>query len=495
MATVNPPLEPISQSPIPTPPLPWHTRVFYGMGAMAFGIKSNGFDYFLLAFYSQVVGLDPRLVGLALFISLLFDAVSDPLVGYWSDNLRSRWGRRHPFMYGAAIPVALCFFLVWMPPESFSDTETFWYLLCLSVLIRTSITFFETPNIALAPELTQDYNDRSRLISYAHFFAWSGGNFMNIAMLFIVFPLFVTGSMSEAVSSRAPYTAYGVIASVLIFISIMVSSAGTHSRIPTLYSPPQQRKLTVPKIFKEIFETLANRSFVSIFAASMLGAMGLGLKASLHLYFVSYFWEFTPAETGYLSIGIFLSAFIGFKIAPFVSERMGKKNGAIIVGLVAFVAAPIPICMRLFDMLPANGDPIIFWFNLIFGIVDLGLIICFNILVASMLADLAEQSELETGRRSEGILAAAITFAKKSVQGLGVLMASFVLTLAQFPKGVSVDDVSDQAIWDLGAYFVPIVTAIYLVMIGALTSYKLSKEDFEENLRRLQDRTITEHRQ
>ena len=318
---------------------------------------------------------------------------------------------------------------------------------------------------------------------------------MNIAMFFIVFPLFVTGSMSEAVSSRAPYTAYGVIASVLIFISIMVSSAGTHSRIPTLYSPPQQRKLTVPKIFKEIFETLANRSFVSIFAASMLGAMGLGLKASLHLYFVSYFWEFTPAETGYLSIGIFLSAFIGFKIAPFVSERMGKKNGAIIVGLVAFVAAPIPICMRLFDMLPANGDPIIFWFNLIFGIVDLGLIICFNIFVASMLADLAEQSELETGRRSEGILAAAITFAKKSVQGLGVLMASFVLTLAQFPKGVSVDDVSDQAIWDLGAYFVPIVTAIYLVMIGALTSYKLSKEDFEENLRRLQDRTITEHRQ
>ena len=119
---------------------------------MAFGIKSNGFDYYLLAFYSQVVGLDPRLVGLALFISLLFDAVSDPLVGYWSDNLRSRWGRRHPFMYGAAIPVALCFFLVWMPPESFSDTETFWYLLCLSVLIRTGITFFETPNIALAPE-------------------------------------------------------------------------------------------------------------------------------------------------------------------------------------------------------------------------------------------------------------------------------------------------------------------------------------------------------
>ena len=81
-------------------------RLTYGFGAIAYGIKDHGFAYFLLLFYGTVVGLEPALVGTALLIALIFDALSDPIVGYWSDNTRSRWGRRHPFMYAAAIPVA-----------------------------------------------------------------------------------------------------------------------------------------------------------------------------------------------------------------------------------------------------------------------------------------------------------------------------------------------------------------------------------------------------
>ena len=92
-------------------------KLAHGFGAAAFGIKNNGFDYFLLLFYGTVIGLEQWLVGLALFIALVFDALSDPLVGYWSDNLRSRWGRRHPFMYAAALPVSLSYFLLWIPPD------------------------------------------------------------------------------------------------------------------------------------------------------------------------------------------------------------------------------------------------------------------------------------------------------------------------------------------------------------------------------------------
>ena len=472
--------------------LPIHTRFFYGMGAMAFGIKSNGFDYYLMAFYSQVVGLDARLVGLVLLCALLFDAISDPLVGYWSDNLHSRWGRRHPFMYGSAIPVAASFFLIWTPPDSLSDSMTLWYLLCLSIVVRTGITFFETPNLALAPELTTDYTERSRLISMGHLFAWSGGNLMNVAMFFVIFPLFASSAMSEAVGSRAPYEIYGILASVLIFVAILGASIGTHSRIATLHAPPAKRKLTPILIFKEIGETLSNRSFLAIFAAAMLGAVALGLKASLHLYFVSYFWEFTTAETGFLSLGIFASALIGFGLAPYLTRTIGKKQGAIAVGLAAFLAAPVPICLRLSNILPPNGDPFIFWFNLIFGIVDLGLIICFNILVASMLTDLAEFSEIETGRRSEGILAASITFAKKSVQGIGILVASFVLFLAQFPRGVPADAVPDEAIWSLGMYYVPICTVIYVAMIAILTKYKINQEAYEQFLVDLKTRAAND---
>ncbi|HBM05927.1 MAG TPA: sugar transporter, partial [Erythrobacter sp.] len=91
-------------------------KLAHGSGAAAFGIKNGGFDYFLLLFYGTVIGLEPGLVGLAILIALVVDAISDPLVGYWSDNFRSRWGRRHPFMYAAALPVALSYFLLWNPP-------------------------------------------------------------------------------------------------------------------------------------------------------------------------------------------------------------------------------------------------------------------------------------------------------------------------------------------------------------------------------------------
>ena len=87
-------------------------KLAFGMGAAAFGIKNNGFDYFLLLFYGTVVGLEPGLVGLAILVALVFDALSDPLVGYWSDNTKSRWGRRHPFMYTAILPVSLSYFLL-----------------------------------------------------------------------------------------------------------------------------------------------------------------------------------------------------------------------------------------------------------------------------------------------------------------------------------------------------------------------------------------------
>ena len=89
------------------------TKLAYGVGAIAYGVKDNGFSFFLLIFYSQVIGVDARLVGLAMTIALIVDAIADPIVGYWSDNLRSRWGRRHPFMYAAAIPVAATYYLLW----------------------------------------------------------------------------------------------------------------------------------------------------------------------------------------------------------------------------------------------------------------------------------------------------------------------------------------------------------------------------------------------
>lgn len=460
-------------------------RLAYGFGSVAYGVKDNGFDYFLLLFYSAVIGVDARLVGLAITIALIFDALSDPLVGYWSDNFRSKWGRRHPFMYAAAIPVALSYFLLWTPPAGWSDEGLFWYLLILAILIRTFITVYETPSTALAPELTSDYDKRSELLGLRYYFGWTGGTAMAALMFFFLFPAFSNDSVPDGRFNPESYALYGVIASLAMFAAIMVSAIGTHGEIARLKAPPEKRTLTPRAIFGEIFETLCDRSFFSVFGAWLFVSVAKGLSAGLAFYFYTYFWEFSSLAIGGLTIGVFLSAAIGLVLAPIVTRRIGKKRGAIIIGLIAFLGAPLPIFLRVIGVLPENGDPFVYQLVLVTNIIDLGLIICFQILMSSMIADLVEASELKTGRRSEGLFSAAVTFIRKSVQGFGLITASFVLHLARFPEGAGVDEVPEGALWRLGAYFVPTILTFWMISIAIISTYRIDRFVHEENLRRL----------
>src|ERR1700761_2433580 len=108
------------------------TKLFYGLGSVAFGVKDNGFQTILLPFYNLVLHVPAQLVGLAILIALVFDAFLDPIVGHFSDNLRSRWGRRHPLMYASALPVAVSYLLLWNPPH-WSPMALFYYLIVVAI--------------------------------------------------------------------------------------------------------------------------------------------------------------------------------------------------------------------------------------------------------------------------------------------------------------------------------------------------------------------------
>lgn len=470
----------------PAQPSLW-TRLSYGFGSVAFGVKDNGFDFFLLLFYSQVVGVDARLVGIALTGALLFDAISDPLVGYWSDNLRSRWGRRHPFMYASAIPVAASYYLLWSPPLEWSQSALFWYLLILSMFIRTFITLYETPSSALAPEITEDYVQRSKLLSVRYYFGWTGGNSMTVLMFFFLFPAFTTSSISDGRFNPESYSLYGIIASLVIFASIMASSLGTHSHIPRLRVPPPKRQLGLGTIVREMIDTLSDRSFFSLFFAALLAAVGTGLAAALTFYFLTYFWGFSSMQTGVITLGTFIAAFIGLFLAPIVTRKLGKKRGAMIVGLVAFIGSPLPLALRLLGILP-ESEAFTFWFVFIIGVIDTGLIICYQILAASMMADLVDQSELRTGRRSEGLFFSASTFIKKTTQGGGLMIASMLLYLADFQVGADTIEVSREAVDRLAMLYIPTILVIWLSMIAVISTYRLDRHQHEENLRKLAQR-------
>lgn len=468
---------------------PFWTRLAYGFGAVAYGVKDNGFAYFLLLFYSQVIGVDARLVGLALSIALFVDAFVDPVIGYWSDNLRSRWGRRHPFMYGAAIPIAATYFLLWDPPVGWSHVALFWYLLTLAVSIRIFISLYEIPSTALAPELTGDYDERSTLLSWRSYFGWTGGNAMSVFMFTLLFPMFATAAIPNGQFNREAYEVYGIIASVLIFLSVLISAGGTHNRIPYLKSGPPKRRLTPLIIFREIFETLANRSFIALFVAAIFGAVAAGLSAALAFYFFTYFWHFTTQQSGIITMGVFGSAVIGALLAPLVSRTLGKKKGAIVIGLVAFLGSPLPTVLRLLHILPEDPTPFVFWFVFFATLIDVGLIICFQILSGAMMADLVEQAEIKTGRRSEGVFFAAAAFIRKVVGGLGLITATFVLTMAGLKAGADPTQVSPETVWRLGAFYVPTILSLWLAMLAVMGAYTLSRSGHEENLRTLAAKT------
>ncbi len=475
--------------PGPANRVPLISKLAYGFGSVAYGIKDQGFKYFLLLFYAQVVGLDARLVSLAILVALIADAFSDPIVGYWSDNLRSKWGRRHPFMYGAAIPIVVTYFFLWVPPEGMSQAALFWYVVLLSILIRTIITFYETPGAALAAELTQDYNERSSLLGWRYYFGWSGGNIMTVVSFALIFPLFATQAIPNGQFNPDAYRTYAIVACSIIFLSIMISAGGTHRHIKELPKAPPKRHLTLGIIFREIWETFKTRSFGALFVASLLGYVASGLGAGLAFYFSTYFWGFSPEQIGLITAGVFISALLGSPIAPIVSRTLGKKKGAIIIGLIAFIGSPTPIFLRLIGVMPENGDPLLFPIIFAAVTIDVALIICYQILAASMIADLVEEAELRTHRRSEGLFFAAATFMRKWGEGFGIVVAGFVIAGVGLATGAQQGEVSDATLYSLGVTYIPIYLGLYLAMIGCISFYQLSRTGHEENLRQLAERS------
>ncbi len=466
------------------------TRIAYGVGGAAGGIKNNGFDYVLLLFYSQVLGLNAGLVGLALLIALIVDAVSDPVVGYWSDNLRSRLGRRHPFMYSAMVPVVIAYFLVWNPPEGLEGNSLFAWLLALVIVVRLFYTLFEVPSYALAPDLTQDYDARTSLMSFRYFFAWVGG--LSVQIIFFFFLLDSDADGVVDFSNLDAWHTYGLIGATGIFLAILITTTGTHSHIKHLNAAPPKRDITLGRVFKEIGETISNPSFRALFVATLFGLLATGISATLNQYINGFFWEFGAKQIGLLTLAVYLSAIMALGLAPVAGRIWGKKRAAIVIGLLAFTIAPAPIFARLLGLMPPNGTDALFNVVLVVTVIDVALIIAYQMLAASMVADIVEQSELATGRRSEGVFFAGISFIRKLAQGMGVMTASLILAFASITPGVRGVDLPDSAVERLGFGYAATLLTVWMLMILAISFYRISREDHEANLAALAERKAAE---
>ena len=231
------------------------------------------------------------------------------------------------------MPVAVSYFFIWNPPSSLEGNELFPYLVVLAVSVRTLITLYEIPSSALSAEITTDYDERTSLLSFRYFFGWSGGTLMGwYTLTFLLVP---TALVSNGMFNVEGFGQMGLLASCVIFLAIMISSIGTHSFIPQLNAPPAKSRMTLKRIYSDLWETLADKSFLALFLAALFGAIATGLAAGLAYYLNTFFWGFSTQQQGIIAISVVISAVIGFVVAPAVSKRLGKKQGTILVGMLA----------------------------------------------------------------------------------------------------------------------------------------------------------------
>ncbi len=459
--------------------LDFKTKLFYGFGSIAFGVKDNGFSYLLLLFYNQVVGLPAPLVGFALMIALIFDATIDPVIGHLSDNLRSKWGRRHPFMYAAALPVALTYAALWNPPH-WDHQALFFYLLFMAISIRALISCYEVPSSALAAEFSTGYDERSVLLSYRYFFGWVGGLAINL----LAFAVLLKPDKIHKLGQLNPvgYAHYGVVAAVVMFVAILISAAGTHSRIPTLRLPPAKRHLTLREVLGEMRDTLSNRSFVFLLFSTIASAMAVGLGASLNNYFNTFFWEFTARQISGFTAGVFLSAIFALIAAPIMSRRFGKRGTAMSLMMLSVAIGIGPLILRLLHRFPANHTELLY--GVIFGVavVGTGLGIVSSTMGSSMIADVVEASELKTGRRSEGLFFAASAFVGKAVSGFGIFFASLLIAAIHLNPGANPATVPPEVVRNLALIYCPVIILLYLAALALMNGYKITRASHQATL-------------
>lgn len=459
------------------------TKLSYGFGSVAYGVAFAGLSGAVLQVYlNQVLGVPPLLVGTAIMVSLFVDALLDPLIGHWSDMTCTRWGRRHPFMYASAVPVALFFFLLWNAPPGLSDGAVVAFTVAMMILVRISVSLYEIPSSALTPELTTNYDERTTLQSYRWFFGIIGGALITLVLNEVF--LRVGAHNTQGILNRRGYAQFGALAAAVMFASIVLSAAGTHDRIATL-PPSHAHRTSLSQGWRAIRVTLTNRSLIALMLGGTIGGVGGGVSQGLSIYLYTHFWNLSPNQFGILipisSIGSLLAVFL----APRLARVFGKKAAMIGLFSLSVVIAAGPIFLRLIGLMVSNDSP---WLLLILGLdgmVTSTVAVVGFILVGSMMADVVEDAAVKSGVRSEGLLYAANGLLPKFTGGIGAFLAGLILTVVHFPAHAARGAVSPEIMRHLALIYLPVTVGLSVLSIAVLGLYRIDRATHDRNLEAL----------
>jgi len=462
-------------------------KFFLAFGSIGWGVKDAGITGLLLLFYTQVLGAPAYLVSLAIGAALIIDAVADPIIGIVSDNWRSKWGRRHPFMYAAAVPVGLFYWMIWNASPAWSDTTKFVYLLCTAVSVRIAIATFEIPSTALLAELTSDYTKRTEFLSWRYLFGVIGAAaFSFFAFTFLLVPdkLHKFGQLNPA-----GYPKYAIIAAVIMTGSILVSCLGLHRYIPH-FIVPEVRHRSVGVFFRELFETLSIRPFLVLLISGLFNGMAAGLNGGMGTYVLTYFWRLNSKEIALFSFVGIIAAIAASGIVVPITKRFEKKHAAMACAIIAWIFATGPYVLALFGWMPDYTAKWLLPLLLGLFVVLSAVGIAASVLTGSMITDVVEYGALQTGRRNEGTFFAALSLMGKSISGIGVFFSGIIITLAHFPVHADPATLDPAIMRNLFYYYLPVLTVLHLAAFYFFWTYRITREQHAENVKRLAEEYV-----
>jgi GPH family glycoside/pentoside/hexuronide:cation symporter len=469
MAVIESPVSEITSRA--TPYLDHRTKILYGTGEIANSIKMVVFALFTLYFYTTVMGLPGTLVGIASAIVLVWDAVINPYVGYLSDKARFRFGRRHTFMLAGTTSMGISLWAFLSPPQGLSTGLLFAWLLGSSLLVRTTTSVFAVPYFALGAELSQDYHERTSITAIRGLWALLG-TLATAALSFVIFfPDAVPGVDPKL--NYAGYPAMGLTFGLVMSLVGLVATAGTLPWRSYLPNSRNDDTTDTPWGFLASFtQSMRNPSFRVIFLSVSFFFLGVVINTTLSIHYLTYYVKITAsAALSGFQLAFYLGGLVGVVFWLWISKRTEKHwlylLGALVTGILMLAA----YLLLGEGHLLGTGDvrPLIIG-NALAGFFGSSL----WFLPASMIADVADEDELDTGHRREGSFFGIFFFGQRLAAGMssivaGVLVDSFA---GLIPGQVQQSAMTIQRIGMLYS----VLPAVLVVVAGALTfRYTLSR--------------------
>lgn len=460
------------------------TKLFYGSGQAVDAIVQAVINTFLLFYLTAVCGMSGAAAGSIFLVSLVIDGLLDPFIGRLSDNWRSTWGRRLPFMIVALPPMMIAAALIFNLPAGTSDAFLYFYVLLLNIVLRVGLSIFALPHSALTAELSDDYSQRSVLSTFRALFIVLG----TAAALLPAFTFLFAGEGS--LQSRSPYPWLGVLTACLIGGFGVTCIFGIFRTARDLPVPEKGGEAT--GFFADMFQLFRNPSFVPMFVGAVLVLVGQGATMALNLHAYRYFWELPPAYMQLPLLVLPVGMLFGTLAAGILLTRIEKRDGVlgavtilglyqILITLLAVTDVIAPGSMIAIALVAISG--------LLFGGCGAMCFVCFY----SMIADAVDEHDHLFGVRREALYAAALMIGAKAATGAGAFIAGLGLQLVGFAapaegSGATIPAVTANAVgllWGLGG------ALVVLAAIPFLSRYRIDRARHADILASLAARNFT----